>query len=154
MNESNNLVASWISNKADENTLKEVELTSGVIILQSNTDKDPKEIFELYKKRWTIETYYDFMKNDIDFEALGIQDYQKIIGMNFIVMISNYLWRLLMDRIKNYNDTEKKEISFADVILESSFLIMTKNLNENWNITNATNGSVKMLEKLGLNTKI
>jgi IS4 transposase len=33
----------------------------GVIVLQTSiSDKSPQEIYTLYKKRWQIETFYDY----------------------------------------------------------------------------------------------
>jgi hypothetical protein len=44
--------ADWIKNGASEEKLIEIRKTSGIIILQTNlNEKDPSEVFELYKKR-------------------------------------------------------------------------------------------------------
>jgi hypothetical protein len=60
----------------------------GVIVRETNLKASAEEIFTTYKKRRGIETYYDEIKNDIDFEALGIQNYHQIQGLAFIMMIT------------------------------------------------------------------
>ena len=60
----------------------------GVIVLETNLDLSPKEIYELYKSRWTIETYYDRLKNGIHFEALNLDDYAVTQGLAFVMMVA------------------------------------------------------------------
>ena len=44
----------------------------GVIVLQTSiSDKSPQEIYILYKKRWQIETFYNYFKNRLGCSSLG-----------------------------------------------------------------------------------
>lgn len=68
----------------------------GVYILQTNLpDKAPNEVFGLYKKRWKIETYYNYFKNSADYNALYMQDYYKTQGLSFIMLISSLIYHEL-----------------------------------------------------------
>ena len=49
----------------------------GVYVLQSNAAMTAEEVFSNYKKRWGIETFYQYLKNYADFNDLMIQDYYK-----------------------------------------------------------------------------
>ena len=61
----------------------------GVIVLQTNLmDKTPQEIYELYKKRWTIEGFYNYFKNKANYSALYADDYYKTQGLAFIMLVA------------------------------------------------------------------
>lgn len=61
----------------------------GVIVMQTSIlDKSPQEIYTLYKKRWTIETFYNYFKNKADYRTLYMQDYYKTQGLAFIMLVS------------------------------------------------------------------
>lgn len=61
----------------------------GVIVLKSNLDRKPVELYELYKSRWSIETYYDRLKNGIRFESLNLDDYATVQGLCFVLMVAS-----------------------------------------------------------------
>ena len=46
----------------------------GVYVLQSNSGLPAEQIFGGYKKRWGIETFYQYLKNKGDFNDLMFQD--------------------------------------------------------------------------------
>lgn len=56
----------------------------GVIVLITNlTDEDAKTIYERYryKNRWSIETYYDRLKNVTGFKELNVDDWATMQGV-------------------------------------------------------------------------
>ena len=60
----------------------------GVIVLQTSiSDKSPQEIYILYKKRWQIETFYNYFKNRLGCRSLGQQDYYKTQGLAFLMLV-------------------------------------------------------------------
>ena len=73
----------------------------GVTILQTSIkDKTPQEIYEIYKKRWTIETYYNYFKNKADYGSLYQQDYYKTQGLAFIMLVSSLIRKEFEDAVK------------------------------------------------------
>jgi pantothenate kinase len=48
----------------------------------------PREIFEAYKERWKIETFYDYVKHELEFETLYQQDHCRTQGLAFVVQIA------------------------------------------------------------------
>lgn len=82
----------------------------GVIVLESNLDKSAKEIYELYKSRWKIETYYDRLKNGIHFEALNLNDYAVTQGLAFIMMIAGRIDAKILNASKKTKLTRKELI--------------------------------------------
>lgn len=60
----------------------------GAIVLETNLGKSAEEVYSLYKSRWSIETYYDRLKNGIGFEALNLDDYAVAQGLAFVMMVA------------------------------------------------------------------
>lgn len=82
----------------------------GVIVLKSNLKKDAKELYELYKSRWSIETYYDRLKNGIHFEALNLDDYATIQGLAFVLMVASRIDAKIAAAARKAKKTRKELI--------------------------------------------
>ena len=63
----------------------------GVMVLQTNSSLSAERIFNLYKKRWSIETFFNYFKNAFGFESLYQQDYYQIQGLSFISLVSSLI---------------------------------------------------------------
>lgn len=76
-----------------EEGLAENELYFGLFLLETNNfNLTAREIFCHYKDRWSIETYYNYVRNDADFNALYQQDYFCMQGLSFIVTVSGMIY--------------------------------------------------------------
>lgn len=117
----------------------------GVYVLQSNSCLSAKEIFCTYKKRWGIETFYQYIKNCADFNNLMIQDYCKEQGMAFIMLIAGQIHSKMIEAVKKLGD---KTISTADVLLMARFLKMERKGNS-WTCRNKRSKDLETLKKLG-----
>lgn len=53
----------------------------------NRNDLDAKRVYEHYQKRWKIETFYDRLKNDLDFSELNIDDHAMIQVLSFCMLI-------------------------------------------------------------------
>lgn len=85
--------------KYTEEKYEEIKDTFGIIVLQTNLDYEPNEIYEIYKKRWRIETFYDYLKNDADFDTLNSSDYYKTQGLAFIMLVVGLINREFTSKI-------------------------------------------------------
>ena len=82
-----------------EEGLLENELYFGLFILETNDfEASAEKVFCDYKDRWSIETYYNYVRNDEDFNALFQQDYFCMQGLSFIVTVAGII----------YHDVKKK----------------------------------------------
>ena len=64
----------------------------GVIVLQTDDSTlTPQQMFETYKGRWAVETYYDFLKCEADYNAIGLTDYYEMQGYAFIILIASLI---------------------------------------------------------------
>lgn len=70
----------------------------GVTVLQTSIDdKEPEEIYTLYKKRWQIETFYNYFKNKAGYVSLHAEDYYKTQGLAFIMLISSLIYHEMVE---------------------------------------------------------
>lgn len=73
----------------------------GVTVLQTSLkSKTPEEIYTLYKKRWVIETYYNYFKNKAGYASLHVKDYYKTQGLAFIMLVSALIYHEMFEATK------------------------------------------------------
>lgn len=117
----------------------------GVIVLETNNiEKSAKEIYELYKKRWKLETFFNYFKNNIDIEALHMDDYYMTQGLSFIMLIVGLIHNEFSSSIKKV-----KGKTIDDCLLEARFTKIHK-MNNRWIISNVKKELRAMMELLNV----
>lgn len=129
---------------------EQVKETFGVYVLQSNAPKSAEEIFTGYKKRWGIETLYQYMKNKADFNNLMIQDYYEEQGMAFLMLITDQIQQKMINAVRLLDDNT---ISIHDVLLMARCLKMERR-GSNWNLKNARKRDLEIMKRLGFEPKL
>ena len=117
----------------------------GVYVLQSNSSKTAKEVFECYKKRWGIETFYQYLKNKGDFNDLMLQDYYMEQGFSFIMLITGQIHQRMISAVKSLNDNT---ISVRDLLLMARRMKMERR-GSVWTLKNTRKKDLEILEKVG-----
>ena len=117
----------------------------GVYVLQSNAAMSEEEIFSTYKKRWGIETFYQYLKNRGNFNDLMVQDYYKEQGLSFIMLIAGQMHQKMIAATKLLDDST---LSVNDVLLMARCMKMEQR-GVNWNLKNTRKRDLQILEKLG-----
>lgn len=116
----------------------------GVIVLITNiTDEDAKNIYERYKNRWTIETYYDRLKNVTGFKELNIDDWATMQGLAFVMLLSGRIDAMLSEAAKTVKLSKKQLLSLA------AFLKIT-DINGKITIHNLKNQHDEVFKKLNI----
>lgn len=79
----------------------------GVFVLYtSEKETSIEEIFLAYKRRWKIETFFDTLKNQIDFTNFNIDDFYKIQGLATIILVASRIYsqmRNYQKKLKGYS---------------------------------------------------
>ena len=127
-----------------ENFNKNKELF-GVFVLLTNTKQSAAEIFKNYKKRWTIETFYQFLKNSADFNDLKIEDYYKETGFSFIMLITGQIHYYLEEAVKKLKDNTT---SVYDALTMARFMKIRLN-NGSWQLCNTRSKDLERMKKMG-----
>jgi len=117
-----------------EAKLEAAEKTFGVIVLETTHSGTPEEIYNYYKDRWSIETFYDYLKHQMNFNALGVQDWAKLQGLAFMMLLSTLINGAIQGKLKQ---STLSGIYMPEVLLTASSVKATKR-NELWAIENTT----------------
>ena len=118
------------------------ELFFGLFLLETNNlELMPEEIYCQYKERWAIETYYNYVRNDLEFNAIFQQDYFCMQGLSFLMTVSS----LIYNEIRRA--TEHAKISVKDILNEIKKIKMVQD-GKTWNIRNNTRGVRDLCKKL------
>ena len=125
--EQKNSYLKCIKNKVEGYTdegLEKAEMSFGVIVLETTHSGQPEDIYSLYKRRWRIETFYDYLKHQMDFNALGVQDWAKLQGLSFMMMLASLIRGACQLKVKekklNMNMPEVQAIASSVKLIRRS----------------------------------
>ena len=125
-----------------ENGLLESERDFGLFLLEtSDMEKAPREVFSDYKSRWKIETFYNYVDNIVDFNALYQQDYCKTQGLSFVIQVAGMIYHELKEIANQHNLSVKSA-------MKSLRGIMLSNEKNAWKIKNAVKPKRTIAEEL------
>lgn len=130
--------------------LDEIRDYFGMIVLETSYAKEEKtaeEIYMMYKKRWRIENFYNFVKNTCRIEALHQQDYYKTQGLSFIFLITGLIQSEFAKRLKNLEG-----ITARDIILDARMIKLTKR-GSRWQMRNVKKSVKERMTKFGFDFK-
>jgi len=134
--------------KIDERDLTDSQERAGKILIVSNLDCDPKEIFMQYKSRDRIEKLFDTYKNSLHSDILYLQDNESIFGHIFVSFLSLYIYSKIEQLLKRADILDKH--SPKDVLLELSKVYLVEL--DDCNLISEVPKKLEMLDKkLGLN---
>lgn len=115
----------------------------GTIVLATNLDLTAEEIYKHYKNRWSIETYYDRLKNVIRFKELNLDDYATIQGVAFVMLIAGRI------DAKITHAANKVKLSKKELLQLTAYLKLT-DINNKITIHNQKKQHYEVFEKLGI----
>ena len=107
---------------------------------------NPEDVFNAYKKRWSIETFYNYLKNRLGFEALHCQDYYIEQGLSFIILLTSNLHYELTKKLMFHE-------SNLDHVLLDLKAIRLRNNNGVWQTTASSKKRLSTYSDLGLDLK-
>ena len=130
----------------DEAKLETAERTFGVIILETTHAGTPEEIYNYYKDRWSIEIYYDYLKHQMDFNALGVQGWAKLQGLAFMMLLATLINGSIQEKLKQ---SPLSGVYMPEVLLTASSIKAMKR-NGKWTIENASKAERNLFKALSV----
>ena len=94
------------------------------VSLLSSLDRNPSEIYELYKEREDVEQAFDAMKNELEDDKTYLQDDESVWGYFLITFLSIYLYYCILAIIRRHDLT--KGLSVNELLLQLSRIYMVK----------------------------
>ena len=115
----------------------------GVTVLQTSLEEGAEEVFALYKKRWSVETYFDHFKNGQDAHTLCVRDYHRMQGLAFVLLVSGLVHREVADAL----DAPGLDVSMPEMLVEAR-KVKTARRNGVWVACNCKKKRVDFFKKL------
>ena len=123
---------------------EEAKDVMGVIVLQtSREDLTAQEVYETYKRRWSVETFFDWLKNGAGLASPGAQDYCKAQGLAFVALVTALVHRDLAEACKAV-----KGKSVDDCLLEAR-MVKANKVGGRWVCCNLLSRQRELFEALG-----
>lgn len=91
---------------------------SGMILIRSNLDVEPEDVYGLYKSRDLVEKHFETFKSELSADKLYLQDTFSLFGHFFIAFLALYLYCRIMNILKKANLNAK--YSPKDVLIKFS----------------------------------
>lgn len=115
----------------------------GVIVLQTSLeDETPENVYTLYKKRWTIETYFNYFKNKAGYNSLHAENYYKTQGLAFIMLIAGLIHQEMESAVKSIGGKN------INTCLLDAKMVKTHKRNGKWTVCNCLKKQVDLFKQL------
>lgn len=116
----------------------------GVYVLRTNGDQGSEGTFGNYKKRWGIETFYQYVANVGDYNNLMLQDYYKEQGMAFVLLVAGQIHQKVVNDVR---ELKCSTISTRDVLLMARRMKIEKR-GQFWLLKNTRRKDLDLLKKM------
>lgn len=125
--------------------LEEKKEVFGVYVLRTSSKLVAADVFSAYKRRWGIETLYQYVANVGGFENLKVEDYYKEQGMAFVMLVCGRIHARVMAAVRSLGDSTT---SVRDVLLMARRLKLVRR-GGSWVLANSRKRDLETLGRLG-----
>ena len=125
----------------------------GIIVIRTNLEKtlySAQTVYCNYKKRWTIETHYNFLENTIHFYGLKTSDYYSMQGLSFLILTVGQVKAAFKKALTGSDSLYVKGLSIKESIVKASRFKMAQHQNMKWYASISTAKHAELLEKMGV----
>ncbi|WP_165046365.1 transposase [Adlercreutzia sp. ZJ138] len=119
------------------------ELMAVTVLETSLADTPADEVYSIYKKRWAVETYFDYFKNGQDAHTLCLQDYHMAQGLAFVLLVSGIIHREVADAL----EASGLGMSMPEMLLEARKVKASKR-HSIWVACNCKKKRLSLFEKM------
>ena len=126
----------------------------GIILLRTNDpNTTPEEAYVEYKDRWPIETYYNYVKNTVEFKALHEENYYTQQGIGFLIIIESLIQAEVAKLIKDATLPYIHNMSLDEMVRIAGRQKVALHIDNTWH-SNVMKGKISdMFEYMGVNVK-
>jgi transposase len=134
-----------------EENLQAEQDSFGVFVLRTDRkDATAEDTFLKYKKRWSIETNYNFLKNSLDFKGLKTQDYHVMQGLSFLSVVVGQIHADYRKKKKSSVSTYARNLSIRESLIKAAHMKVTQHQNKHWYISINKTKSIELLSEMGV----
>lgn len=131
-----------------ETKLEKEKCKFGLIVFESNADKNPLNVYMAYEKRWEIELMFQFYKNIVSLNTVRVQTDYRVYATEFI----NFISTLISCKVRNkFNELKLSEkYSYKQIMLYLSKIKKYKVSDTKWKTTKLLKYTEELAKKLSI----
>ena len=128
--------------KHTEEEFNRLEPQFGVILLRTNDLVSTAEaIYNEYKDRWKIETYYNYVANGAEFGALHEENYYSQQGVSLLMVVEGCIYAEVQKKIEDAPSSYISNMSMDECIRIAGRLKLSQHSDNSWH-TNSLKGKI------------
>ena len=136
-----------------EERLAQLAPRFGIILLRCNFSKQKngeKEIYCRYKKRWGIETHYNFVENTMHFCGLHESDYIAMQGLSFLTTTFGQVKSAFTRQMRS-SSSYASRLSINECMAKAGRTKLAMHKDKKWYVSLTVKKNAEMLENMGVN---
>ena len=125
----------------------------GLIIMRTNLESDkadPSVVYCDYKKRWTIETHYNFVENTIKFCGLKTSNYSSMQGLSFLMITVGQIKSCFVKKMASSESQYVRTMSIKESLTKAACFKLVQNQDKVWRISMASKKKAELLQEMGV----
>lgn len=135
-----------------EEKLAELGPKFGIIILRTNHSPAKgveSKTYGGYKRRWGIETHYNFVENTIHFCGLHESDYTAMQGLAFLTTTFGQVKSAFVKRMRA-SSSYVKHMSIRECLAKAGRLKLSQHKDKNWYVAVTVKKNAEMMREMGV----
>ncbi len=135
-----------------EEKLAELGPKFGIIILRTNHSPAKgveSKTYGGYKRRWGIETHYNFVENTIHFCGLHESDYTAMQGLAFLTTTFGQVKSAFVKRMRA-SSSYVKHMSIRECLTKAGRLKLSQHKDKNWYVAVTVKKNAEMMREMGV----
>ena len=117
----------------------------GVYVLRTSSSLGAPEVFDAYRRRWGIETLFQYVKNVGGFTNLQVEDYYKEQGMAFVMLVCGRIHARVVAAVRSLGDSTT---SVRDALLMARRMKLVRR-GGGWELSNTRRKDLEKLARMG-----
>jgi len=136
------------SEKREFSGFKRMKEKFGTLAILTNLEKDPEEIYSLYKQRCEIEKAIDVMKNVLEADKMYLRSEEHVRGYLFVMLVSLMLYYRILNALRKANLINV--VSVKELLTHLSKIYIVEDFRGEEILSEIPKRSRELLEKLKL----
>ena len=135
-----------------EKKLDELGPQFGIIVLRTNYPKSKeveRQTYCGYKRRWGIETHYNFVENTVHFCGLHESDYTAMQGLAFLTTTFGQVKSAFVKKMRSSSPYVSR-MSIKECIVKARKLKLSQHRDKRWYVPVTVKKNAEMLSELGV----
>ena len=140
------------SDHTQEN-LDKIKDSFGIIVMRTNLSKDDhpaRVVYLKYKRRWNIETHYNFVDNIAKFVNLKTENYYVMQGIAFLVLIVGQIKGHFYKKLRDSSSAYVKSLSLSECLAKAARTKFSQHSDKTWHTNPTSKKHMEIFHEMGV----